>query len=168
MLLVATTSCWQDRSGEYYALVGSKNWIYTTMQEYYLYYQDLPKESELDFFQKPAEFLSSVVSEKDGKNGVTYSHIDSIKTADTRSLSESPTFGFEAVMLQTQQGSYAMQVLYTQPQSPAEEAGLKRGDLIIGADNTEISSGDYSKYVTNPTTAHSFILGNYNAETGSE
>ena len=36
MLLVATTSCWQDRSGEYYALVGSKNWIYTTMQEYYL------------------------------------------------------------------------------------------------------------------------------------
>lgn len=37
MLLVATTSCWQDRSGEYYALVGSKNWIYTTMQEYYLY-----------------------------------------------------------------------------------------------------------------------------------
>ena len=127
MLLVATTSCWQDRSGEYYALVGSKNWIYTTMQEYYLYYQDLPEESELDFFQKPAEFLSSVVSEKDGKNGVTYSHIDSIKTADTRSLSESPTFGFEAVMLQTQQGSYAMQVLYTQPQSPAEEAGLKRG-----------------------------------------
>lgn len=166
MLLVATTSCWQDRSGEYYALVGSKNWIYTTMQEYYLYYQDLPEESELDFFQKPAEFLSSVVSEKDGKNGVTYSHIDSIKTADTRSLSESPTFGFEAVMLQTQQGSYAMQVLYTQPQSPAEEAGLKRGDLIIGADNTEISSGDYSKYVTNPTTTHSFILGNYNADTG--
>lgn len=165
MMLSAFTSCWQDRSGEYYALVGSKNWIYTIMQEYYLYYQDLPEESELDFFQEPSEFLSSVVSEKDGKNGVVYSHIDSVKTADTRSLSESPTFGFEAVMLQTQQGSYAMQVLYTQPQSPAEEAGLKRGDLIIGADDTEISSGDYSKYVTNPTTAHTFILGTYNTET---
>ena len=44
VLLAAFTSCWQDRSGEYYALIGSKSWIYTTMQEYYLYYQDVPEE----------------------------------------------------------------------------------------------------------------------------
>lgn len=163
-LLSVFASCWQDRSGEYYALVGSKSWIYTTMQEYYLYYQDVPEESELDFFQKPAEFLSAAASEKDGKNGVLYSHIDSVKTASTRTLSDSPTFGFEAVMLQTPQGEYALQVLYTQPQSPAEEAGLKRGDLIIGADSMKISSSDYSKYVTNPTAAHLFTLGSYNAE----
>ena len=163
-LLSVFASCWQDRSGEYYALVGSKSWIYTTMQEYYLYYQDVPEESELDFFQKPAEFLSAAASEKDGKNGVLYSHIDSVKTASTRTLSDSPTFGFEAVMLQTPQGEYALQVLYTQPQSPAEEAGLKRGDLIIGADSMKISSSDYTKYVTNPTAAHLFTLGSYNAE----
>ena len=163
-LLSVLASCWQDRSGEYYALVGSKSWIYTTMQEYYLYYQDVPEESELDFFQKPAEFLSAAASEKDGKNGVLYSHIDSVKTASTRTLSDSPTFGFEAVMLQTPQGEYALQVLYTQPQSPAEEAGLKRGDLIIGADSMKISSSDYTKYVTNPTAAHLFTLGSYNAE----
>ena len=163
-LLSVFASCWQDRSGEYYALVGSKSWIYTTMQEYYLYYQDVPEESELDFFQKPAEYLSAAASEKDGKNGVLYSHIDSVKTASTRTLSDSPTFGFEAVMLQTPQGEYALQVLYTQPQSPAEEAGLKRGDLIIGADSMKISSSDYTKYVTNPTAAHLFTLGSYNAE----
>ena len=63
MLLVATTSCWQDRRGEYYALAGSRNWFYTTMQEYYLYYQDLLEASELDFLQMPAAFLSSEVSE---------------------------------------------------------------------------------------------------------
>ena len=166
MLLTTFTSCWQDRSGEYYALIESKSWIYTTMQEYYLYYQDVPEESELDFFQKPAEFLSAAASEKDGKNGVLYSHIDSVKTASTRTLSDSPTFGFEAVMLQTPQGEYALQVLYTQPQSPAEEAGLERGDLIIGADNMKISLNDYSKYVTSPTAAHLFTLGSYDAETG--
>ena len=163
-LLSVFASCWQDRSGEYYALVGSKSWIYTTMQEYYLYYQDVPEESELDFFLQPAEFLSAAASEKDGKNGVIYSHIDSVETASTRSLSDAPTFGFEAVMLQTPQNDYALQVLYTQPQSPAEEAGLKRGDLIIGADSMKISSSDYTKYVTNPTAAHLFTLGSYNAE----
>ena len=166
MLLTTFTSCWQDRSGEYYALIESKSWIYATMQEYYLYYQDIPSEDELDFFQTPAEFLSAAASEKDGKNGVLYSHVDSVKTESTRSLSDSPTFGFEAVMLQTPEGEYALQVLYTQPQSPAEEAGLKRGDLIIGADSAKISSSDYSKYVTNPTTAHLFTLGSYHAETG--
>lgn len=165
VLLAIFTSCWQDRSGEYYALVGSKSWIYTTMQDYYLYYQDLPAEEELNFFQKPAEFLNAAASEKDGKNGVLYSHIDSVKATSTRSLSDSPTFGFEAVMLQTPQGGYALQVLYTQPQSPAEEAGLKRGDLIIGADSVKISSSDYTKYVTNPTSAHLFTLGSYNTET---
>lgn len=165
VLLAAFTSCWQDRSGEYYALIGSKSWIYTTMQDYYLYYQDLPSEDELDFFQKPAEFLNTAASEKDGKDGILYSHIDSVKTTATRSLSDSPTFGFEAVMLQTPQGEYALQVLYTQPQSPAEEAGLKRGDLIIGADSVKISSSDYTKYVISPTAAHLFTLGIYNAET---
>lgn len=165
-LLTVFTSCWQDRSGEYYALIGSKSWIYTTMQEYYLYYQDVPEESELDFFLQPAEFLSAAASEKDGKNGVIYSHIDSVETASTRSLSDAPTFGFEAVMLQTPQNEYALQVLYTQPQSPAEEAGLKRGDLIIGADSVKINAGDYAKYVTSPTTAHLFTLGSYQAETG--
>ena len=161
----AFTSCWQDRSGEYYALVGAQNWIYTTMQQDYLYYRDLPEESELNFFQKPAEFLKSVVSEKDGKNGATYSHIDSVSTADTRALSERPTFGFEVALLQTTQNDYVMQVLYTQPGSPAEEAGLKRGDLIIGADDAAIRPDDYTEYVARPTRAHTFLLGTYHAET---
>ncbi len=48
--LTALTSCGEDRSGEYYALISSKTWMYQTMQDYYLFYQDLPAESELDFF----------------------------------------------------------------------------------------------------------------------
>lgn len=42
-------SCGEDRSGEYYALIGSKTWIYETMQQNYLFYEDLPAEDGLDF-----------------------------------------------------------------------------------------------------------------------
>ena len=164
-MLASFTSCGEDRTGEYYALIRTKTWMYQTMQNYYLFYEDLPAESELDFFMTPQEFLNAAASEKDKKNGVVYSHVDSVKTtASTRSLSENPTYGYEAVMLKAPNGDYALQVLYTQPNSPAEEAGLKRGDLIIGADSMKISSSDYTKYVTNPTAAHLFTLGSYNAE----
>lgn len=164
-ILASFTSCGEDRTGEYYALIRTKTWMYQTMQNYYLFYEDLPAESELDFFMTPQEFLNAAASEKDKKNGVVYSHVDSIKTtASTRSLSENPTYGYEAVMLKAPNGDYALQVLYTQPNSPAEEAGLKRGDIIIGADSIKIGSSDYGKYVSHPTTAHTFTLGTYNAE----
>lgn len=163
--LAILTSCGEDRSGEYYALISSKTWMYRTMQDYYLFYQDLPAESELDFFMTPQEFLNAAASEKDKKNGILYSHVDSVKTtAATRTLSETPTYGYEAVMLQAENGDYALQVLYTQPDSPAEEAGLKRGDIIIGADSIKIGSNDYGKYVSTPTAAHMFTLGTYNVE----
>ena len=72
------SSCGEDRSGEYYALISTQTWMYETMQNEYLYYQDMPDKSSLNFFKKPSEFLSSLVSSKDKKSGSTFSHIDSV------------------------------------------------------------------------------------------
>ena len=165
-VLLACASCGQDRSGEYYALISSKHWIYDIMQEYYLYYEDLPAEEELDFFLSPQEFLSAAASERDRKNGALYSHVDSVSAtaASSRTLSERPTYGFEAVILQAENGDYALQVIYTRPSSPAEEAGLKRGDIIIAADGKAIETDDYTRYVTQPTSACTFTLGTYDFE----
>lgn len=51
-------SCGQDRSGEYYALIGAKTWMYEVMQQHYLFYEDLPAEEELNFFDKPEDFFA--------------------------------------------------------------------------------------------------------------
>lgn len=155
-------ACGEDRSGEYYALIASKTWIYETMQQNYLFYEDIPAEESLDFFQTPENFLKNAASSRDQKNGTLFSHIDSVNIS--RALSSSPTFGYEAALIRTGSGDYAIRVLYTQPGSPAEEAGLKRGDWIIAANNKKIGSGDYSKYVSAPTQSYTFTLGNYNGE----
>lgn len=159
------TSCFQDRSVEYYALIQPKTWMYEVMQQNYLFYEDLPGEEGLNFFNKPQEFLKSVVSSKDQKNGVTFSHIDSVYTAASRAQSEVPTFGIEGAMIQVPSGAYAIRVLYIQPDSPAEEAGIRRGDWIISADNKRMKSTDYATYISNPTQAYTFTLGNFNGET---
>lgn len=158
-LMGLLSSCGEDRSGEYYALIATKTWIYEVMQENYLFYEDIPAEEKLDFFKKPAEFLSSAVSSKDQKNGYVFSHVDSVLS---RATSTYPCFGLEATLVRTENGTNALRVLYTQPDSPAEEAGLKRGDWIIAIDNKKVSTSDYTTYITRPTKAYSFTLGKYN------
>ena len=133
------------------------------MQQEYLYYQDMPEENKLDFFKKPSEFLSSVVSQKDKKSGSTFSHIDSVYVT-SRAASQTPTFGFEGSMVRASNGSYGIRVLYVQENSPAKEVGLERGSLIIAANNKKINSSDLF-YITAPEEAYLFTLGKFN-ETG--
>lgn len=157
-LMGLLSSCGEDRSGEYYALIATKTWIYEVMQENYLFYEDIPAEEKLDFFKKPAEFLTSAASSKDQKNGYVFSHVDSVFTT-SRATSTYPCFGFEAALVRELN---ALRVLYVQPNSPAKEAGLKRGDWIIAIDSQKISISNYSTYITHPTKAHRFTLGKYN------
>lgn len=97
VISMGAVSCGKDRSGEYYALISNKTWMYNVMQEYYLFYEDLPAEEGLDFFKKPSDFLRTVASSRDQKNGVLFSHIDSVFT--TRSQSQYPSFGFEGALV---------------------------------------------------------------------
>ncbi len=154
------SSCGEDRSGEYYALITTQTWMYETMQKEYLYYQDIPDKKSLNFFKKPSDFLSSMVSSKDKKSGSTFSHIDSVYV-NTRSTSQTPTFGFEGTMVRANNGSYGIRVLYTQENSPAKEAGLERGSIIIAANNKKINSSDLF-YITAPKEAYLFTLGKLN------
>lgn len=153
------SSCGEDRSGEYYALINTQTWMYETMQREYLYYQDLPDRNSLNFFKSPSEFLTSVVSSQDQKSGTSFSHIDSVYI--TRSASTTPTFGFEGTMVRTENGAYGIRILYTQENSPAKEVGLKRGDLIIAANNKKINSSDLF-YITSPKEAYLFTMGKLN------
>lgn len=154
------SSCGEDRSGEYYALIETQTWMYETMQQNYLYYQDMPSEKNVDFFKKPSDFLNSLASSKDKKSGSTFSHIDSVFTT-SRSTSNIPTFGFEGAIIRAEDGSNAIRVLYTQKNSPAHEANLKRGDIIIAADGKKIGSNDLF-YITDPQKSYTFTLGKIN------
>lgn len=148
------SSCGEDRSGEYYALIAEKTWIYETMQQNYLFYEDLPSEEEVDFFKKPEEFLSSVISERDQKNGTVFSHIDSIKTS--RVQSEYPTFGIEGALVRGNSGDYYCTVLYTYSNSPASEMGLKRGDHIFMVDSQKINTSNYIEYFQRPVKSYRY------------
>lgn len=158
------TSCRQDRSGEYYALISTQTWLYEVMQQNYLFYEDIPAEDGLNFFSKPHEFISHIVSPKDQKNGTKFTHVDSTYATPLTRADHNPSFGFEGAIVRIPDGSEAIRVIYTQADSPAEEAQLKRGDWIIAANGKRIKNTDYSTYISNPKQAYDFTLGAFNGE----
>ena len=54
LLLILLTSCGEDRTGEFYALIEDRMWIEEVMRENYLWAEDMPViEKEDDYFQEP-------------------------------------------------------------------------------------------------------------------
>ena len=105
-------------------------------------------------------FLTSVASDRDQKNGVLFSHIDSVKIS--RVQSSYPTFGIEGSLVRGVSGDYYYTILYTQPDSPASEMGLKRGDHIFMVDSQKITSSNYTEYFQRPSKTYCYQVARMN------
>ena len=78
LMLALLVSCGEDRSGEFYALIEDRMWIEQTMQENYLWYEEMPTiENEYDYFKQPEVFFKNLLYKKalDGK-GVNNSYFE--------------------------------------------------------------------------------------------
>ena len=146
-------SCGEDRSGEFYALIEDRMWIEETMCENYLWYEEMPAiENEYDYFQEPEIFFKNRLY-KQALNGkgdkYSYMTIDTLKEEETRSLTldRTSTYGFEFELTNDPTGTTThtfARVLYVLPQSPAEKAGIQRGNWISAVDGERITSSNYS------------------------
>jgi C-terminal processing protease CtpA/Prc len=139
------TACGKDDDVKKEDEASSENeWIYRVMEENYLWYEEVPDKDKLDFNLPAEDFFNSLLSEKDGKytngNHYPFSYIEKKPQAVTKSISETePSYGFEYLSFRVVDeknnflGFYYAEVIYVLPGSPAEEAGLNRGDWIVGA-----------------------------------
>lgn len=142
--LLLVPSCKTDDKVPDLSEEGTNDWIYKIMTDYYLWYEDVPDKASLNFSQSPDKFFASLLSDQDGvKYGdswLTFSRIEK-KKEETKSITESDSYGFEFASFKNGDNYYAW-VLYVLPDSPAAEAGLKRGDWIVavGSENPNVTS----------------------------
>jgi len=156
-LTLLLTSCGEDRTGEFYALIEDRMWIEEVMRENYLWAEDMPViENEDDYFQEPSTFFKNMLSKNalDGK-GDKYSYMEETKVETeekTRSmmLDRTSTYGMEFLLTRDPTGTTAhtfARVLYVLPDSPAEEAGIQRGDWISTIDQERITTDNYKQLI---------------------
>lgn len=127
-------ACGEDRTYEYYKLTEENQWIYAQMQQYYLW-GDLIKEPERNkFFSASSDFFYSLLQKNDNT-----SHF-----ADSATLT---SYGMTFAIMRDPLGikpskSYAA-VLFVEPGSPADKAGIKRGTWIARVGKSDVSTSNY-------------------------
>lgn len=122
LLCVGLASCGEDRRIEYLEKTAQDRWIHSMMQENYYWHGDIPAEKSLNYFSKVPAFFKSLLSSKDAG----YSYIEDLNDVESKK-----SYGIQFESVRYNDTAYAVRVLYVDSDSPAQTAGLERGDWII-------------------------------------
>lgn len=139
------TACGEDRTSEYIAKTEVAHWIEDQMQDVYLWYNEMPQLDEQYYFYQPDEFFPELLSTQD-----RFSYIKMLDEALTASIDSrlmhinaTATYGIDYCITNDPTGSTTRRfarVLIVLPDSPAAQAGIKRGDWITHLNGREVTT----------------------------
>lgn len=132
------------------------SWILDNMRAVYYWNDKIPANPDTTL--APSPFFYSLLYDYNNRTNPErdrFSWIQEDVDALKSSLSgEEKTTGLEVKYYLREQGStdVIMQVLYVLPGSPAERAGLKRGDIISAINGQKLTTSNYASLANDPTT----------------
>lgn len=148
----------------------ANGWVYDQLKEWYLWADLMPAKDKTDL-----SLVTGIDGDSDTKKYYFYSLLNDYPNTDrfswirenivdlTNSLSGvSTSFGFSrtAVYLDNTQTNVAFFISNVILNSPAEKAGLKRGDIVLTINGTQINGTNYATLIANNETV-TFGLGEY-------
>ncbi len=139
LLAVMFSSCGDDRSGEYYDMTKENQWIYSAMQEHYLWGDSLPSLDQKQFFAATSKFFSSLLYKGD-----KVSFFNDTVSAGSYGM----TFTLMRDPLSIRPGKVYALVLKVSPGSPAWNSGVKRGTWISAVNGKALSTSSSSVLAT--------------------
>ena len=98
-------------------------WIYSQMNHYYLWREDMPDSIECDFNLTPKEFYESLLSSKD-----RFSYMD-FNSSSSLSQNKDADFGFFYQKYKAKNEEELLYVLLVTSEE-VQKAGIRRGDLL--------------------------------------
>lgn len=131
------------------------HWIDDIMRDKYLWYEDIPERSSLDYGSHPFQFFESLLSEQErGEREGYYSTIEQLVTSPRSINSVTLDYGMEYILYELPGTSYYVaRIIYVLPNSPAQEAGIKRGDWVIASNGTPITANNHTQLLSSGSTA---------------
>jgi C-terminal processing protease CtpA/Prc len=114
------------------------DWIQENMEYWYLWSNELPASPNKDL--KPDSFFQSLLTDDDRFSWIQENYQELLNSL--KGISKEA--GFEFVLYQEEGSSNVLaQILYIKPGSPAENAGLKRGDAISHVNGAQLNTSNY-------------------------
>lgn len=134
-------------------------WLYEVMNDAYFWYKNLPAQSSLDASIDPHQYFEKLIYQRatvDRFSMVT----DDIDALQDEFNGISNVFGISYSLSYIDDGksNIAAFLNYVVKGSPAEAAGLKRGDILLKVNGTQLTASNYTSLLGNNDTA-TFTLG---------
>lgn len=138
------------------------DWVYEVMQDAYFWSSQLPAKSGLSTSQNPSDFFEKLIYQRttvDRFSGIT----DDIVSLQNEFNGISKIFGiqYQLAFLDQNQSNLGLFLSYVVKGSPAEAAGLKRGDIILKINGQTLTNSNYATLLRSGDNLN-FILGNLN------
>jgi hypothetical protein len=157
------------------SLLDEQLWLRSWIHDLYLWYSEVPP-SDPKTFATVADYFDALKTPAITASGKLKDNFHFTQvTADWLALSQSgseASYGAEWALLQTRPPRKLV-VAFTQPNSPAEAAGLKRGTEVLTIDNVDLVNGSDITTLNNgisPTAvnqAHTFVVHDSDAPAGT-
>jgi carboxyl-terminal processing protease len=137
-------------------------WILEEMQTYYLWENKLPEVTDIPSTDPEAFFDNLLYTDLDKWSFITddYEALSSELEGTPTTMGYSPAF-----YLYNSSKNVLIVVEYVYPNSPAETAGLKRGDIILTINGEKMDTTNY--YDLYSASSYTVKLGSYSSATGS-
>jgi C-terminal processing protease CtpA/Prc len=133
------------------------NWIWDVMNEVYLWVTYIPQNLDPDTEKDPENFFEKLLYSKDRFSWIydDYEGLMDQYYGVAKSTGYSPAFG----RFSNSDGVFII-VEYVYPGSPADDAGLKRGDIILEINGVGLNLGNYVNLYN--SQSQTVTLGYYN------
>ena len=131
--------------------IAPNKWIHEVMKYYYFWSDSIKVISSTDTVAKPTDYFYSLLASKQTDR---FSWIDESYTNLQNQLNGiSTVLGIKnnAFFIDNTNTKIAFVIAYVLKGSPAEKAGLKRGDIILKVDNQTITNTNYTTILANQT-----------------
>lgn len=125
-------------------------WIYENMEYWYLWRDDLPESTDRNL--DPETYFKNLLHQDDRFSWIQQDYNDLLNSLQGINKEA----GYEYVLYREKEGSdeVLMQVLYIKPGSPAETAGLRRGDGITHINGQRITTQNYQSLLPSIKSNH--------------
>lgn len=155
--LLFSTSCLEDKIRTIDPITGDQSgvngWIYDMMNDAYFWYDQMPAKNKTDNTLAPKDYFEKLVYQRQTRD--RFSMVtDDINALQKQFNGITKTFGLHNAFayIDTGKSNVAAFVSHVAKGSPADAAGLKRGDIITKVNGAQLTKDNYAQLIGGPET----------------